>query len=224
MVPAAPEAETAAAGSTNGKFDAEEVAVVGGEPLGEQDRERTVGKVAVVAAQVVASKALGLMSGVLKAAAVAAAVDRRSRRMRDRRVVGRISLGWSSERCVMARIGRKAESSGAMTGGVGEACEDQAEASEFREAVAVGIAAAVDPEVGVGIAGQEFERRVLLVHAGYIETFCSCPGRAQGMMLVQDVLVDMPGSRPGTEVVGRSYQIEVRCRNSSFPYHHRENS
>lgn len=222
---AAPEAGTAAAGSTSAKFGAAEVVVVDGEPLGEQGRERTVGKVAaVVAGQVAANTALGLMSGVLRAAAAGAAVDRHSRRMRDRRVVEMILLGWSSGRCVMARIEKKVASSGAMTGGVAEASGTQVEAAEFREAVAVDIAVVVDLGAGEGTAGQEFECRVHLVHVGCIETSCSCPGMAQGRVLVQDVLVDMQGSHPATEEVDRSYRIEVRCRSSNFPCHHPEDS
>lgn len=142
--PVAPEPEVV--GSTSGKFGAAMVVVaVGGEPL-EEGRESIVG-MAVAAGVVAARRVLGSMSEALRAAAVAAVVGRRSRKMLDQPGEVMLSLGWSFGRCVMVRIERMAVSSGAMTDGAEGAFESRVGAAAPRVAVVAGIA-----EVRVGIA------------------------------------------------------------------------
>lgn len=171
----------------------------------------------VAAGVAVASRVLGSMSGVLRAAAVAAVVGRRSRMMLGRRAGVRRWLGWSFGRCETARIETMAASSGAMTGDAEGASESRVAAAGYRAVVAAGIAAAAGVLEVENIAGQESEHRELPVRAGYIATSGSCPGMVQGKVLVRSVLVGIQGNRPETEVVVRSCQIVVHFQSSSFP-------
>ena len=185
-------------------------AAVGGEVPGE-DMESIVG-MAVAAGVAAARKVLDLRSGALRAAAavaVAAVDGRGSRTMLGRLEVVTLSLGWSFEKCAMAR-------SGARIGGAAGAFESHAGAVVLRVAVAADIAVV---GFGVDIAEWGFAHTGRPVLAGCTETFCSYLGMVQGMVLVQDVLVGIRGSHPETEEVVHSCQTVVRCQSSSFPYH-----
>jgi len=121
------------AGSKRTRFGVVEVAAaVGGEVLAEY-KGPIVGMV-VAAGVAAARRVLGLMSEALRAAAVAAVVGPRSRRMLGRpEVEVMLSLGWNFGRCAMAR-------SDAMIGGAAGAFESHAGAVVLRGAVAADIA------------------------------------------------------------------------------------
>ena len=196
------------AGSMCVKFGAVGVAAaVGGEVLGE-DKE-SIADMVVAAGVAAARKVLDLRSGALRAAAVAAVDGRGSRTMLGRLEVVTLSLGWSFEKCAMAR-------SDARIGGAAGAFESHAGAVVLRVAVAADIAVV---GFGVDIAEWGFAHTGRPVLAGCTETFCSYLGMVQGMVLVQDVLVGIRGSHPETEEVVHSCQTVVRCQSSSFPYH-----
>ena len=205
--PVAPGVEVA--GSTCVKFGAVGVAAaVGGEVLGE-DKE-SIADMVVAAGVAAARKVLDLRSVALRAAAAVAAVDGRgSRTMLGRLEVVTLSLGWSFEKCAMAR-------SDARIGGAAGAFESHAGAVVLRAAVAADIAV-VEVEVDIAEWGFAHKRRPVL--AGCTETFCSYLGMAQGMVLVRVVLVGIRGSHLETEEVVHSCQTVVRCQSSSFPYH-----
>ena len=126
--------------------------------------------------------------------------------MPDRRVVAMRWLGSNSARCVTARIGVR-------TGDVEEASEKCSVLAEPRS-----IAVAMEHEVEVGIAGLGFEDRESPVLADYTVTFCSCLGKAPGILVVRLEVGDSPGIHHGIAAeVARSCQIVVHCQSSSFP-------
>jgi len=133
------------AGSRSGKFGAVRVAAaVGGEVL---EVGRSVVGMGAAAGVVAARRVLGLRSGALRAAVVAA-VGRRSKRMLGLLEAVRLSLGWSFGRYAMGRIGTMAVSSDAMIGGAEEAFESRAGVAALRVAVAAGTAV-VGVEAGI---------------------------------------------------------------------------
>lgn len=175
----------------------------------------------IAAAVAVGRRARGSTLGGLRAVAVAFGL--RSRRMLQGRMVGaRISLGSSSGRCAMERTGKRAESSGVMTGDAGVAFETDAVSAVLQEVVVVVDIAAAEQEHDfvAGKAGVGSGDRVFPVAVGCRPaTFCSCRDRLLDTGLDQVEVASIRQSHPVVEEVRHSCRIAAHYQSNSFPCH-----
>lgn len=188
----------------------------------EESPERGKALIAADIAAVVAVERRALDSTLEGLRAVAVAFGLRSRRMLRGRTAGaRISLGLSSGRCAMERTGKRAESSGVMTGDAGVAFETDAVSAVLQEVVVVDIAAAAEEhDLVAGRAGMDSGDRVFPVAVGCRPaTFCSCRDRLLDTGLDQVEVASIRQSHPVVEEVRHSCRTAAHYQSNSFPCH-----